>query len=266
MCVNFYNFIIFNHNIMKLLLFDVDGTLTVPRKKIHTEMVEILKEIKQNKNIHLGFVGGSNLEKQLEQLGEENFDLFYWRFSENGLLCYKDNQCIHEESFVKKLGEIHFQKLINITLNILSNIECPVKRGTFIEYRNGMINISPIGRACSQDERENFEKYDKIHHIREEMIKKIQHHWANYIYENDLQQLPKIKYSIGGQISVDVFPEGWDKTYCLQFVQEHYDEIHFFGDKTEKGGNDFEIYNDARVIGHNVTKYQDTIKLLQNYL
>ena len=28
--------------------------------------------------------------------------------------------------------------------------------------------------------------------------------------------------------------QGWDKTYCLQFVREDYDEIHFFGDKTFK--------------------------------
>ena len=41
-----------------------------------------------------------------------------------------------------------------------------------------------------------------------------------------------LTYSIGGQISFDVFPEGWDKTYCLQFVEEEFQEIHFFGDKT----------------------------------
>lgn len=36
------------------------------------------------------------------------------------------------------------------------------------------------------------------------------------------------------QISFDVFPVGWDKTYCLQHVKAHgeYDTIHFFGDKT----------------------------------
>lgn len=31
--------------------------------------------------------------------------------------------------------------------------------------------------------------------------------------------------------------QGWDKTYCLQFLGEgnsEYDEIHFFGDKTFK--------------------------------
>ena len=62
---------------MKLLLFDVDGTLTVPRKRVENEMLEMLKELKQREDVQLGFVGGSNLEKQLEQLGEENFDLFY---------------------------------------------------------------------------------------------------------------------------------------------------------------------------------------------
>lgn len=38
--------------------------------------------------------------------------------------------------------------------------------------------------------------------------------------------------SIGGQISFDVFPKGWDKTYCLRHVEgDGYQKIHFFGDK-----------------------------------
>lgn len=41
-----------------------------------------------------------------------------------------------------------------------------------------------------------------------------------------------LTYSIGGQISFDVFPQGWDKTYCLQYIEKDFDEIHFFGDKT----------------------------------
>jgi hypothetical protein len=34
--------------------------------------------------------------------------------------------------------------------------------GTFIEYRTGMLNISPIGRNCSHAERDAFEEYDKV--------------------------------------------------------------------------------------------------------
>ena len=37
----------------------------------------------------------------------------------------------------------------------------------------------------------------------------------------------------GGQISFDVFPEGWDKRYCLQYLKKDgIKNIHFFGDKT----------------------------------
>ena len=42
-----------------------------------------------------------------------------------------------------------------------------------------------------------------------------------------------LTYSIGGQISFDIFPHGWDKTYALNHVKDGgFTEIHFFGDKT----------------------------------
>jgi hypothetical protein len=34
--------------------------------------------------------------------------------------------------------------------------------GTFIEYRTGMMNISPIGRNCDREERDAFEVYDLV--------------------------------------------------------------------------------------------------------
>ena len=74
-------------------------------------------------------------------------------------------------------------------------------------------------------------------------------------------------FSIGGQISFDVFPNGWDKRYCLSHLESEakkpggitYTKIHFFGDKTFKGGNDYEIYTDDRTEGHSVTGPEDTI-------
>ena len=29
-----------------------------------------------------------------------------------------------------------------------------------------------------------------------------------------------LTFSIGGQISFDLFPKGWDKTYCLRYLDE----------------------------------------------
>jgi phosphomannomutase len=81
-------------------------------------------------------------------------------------------------------------------LGYLSTLDIPVKRGTFIEFRTGMINVSPIGRNCSQEERDEFEKYDEVHGVRKAMVAALQARFAEY----------GLKYSIGGQISFDVFP------------------------------------------------------------
>jgi phosphomannomutase len=73
-------------------------------------------------------------------------------------------------SIATELGEDKLQEFINFTLKELSQIILPKKRGTFLEYRNGIINICPIGRNCkqvniilrkgTQEEREAFQKYD----------------------------------------------------------------------------------------------------------
>ena len=112
-----------------------------------------------------------------------------------------------------------------------------------------MFNISPIGRNCSREERNDYEKFDLEHKVRETMVALMRTEFA------DLD----LTYSIGGQISFDVFPTGWDKTYCLKFIEpSEYDEIHFFGDKTFAGGNDYEIFTHGRTIGHTVTSPEDT--------
>lgn len=67
-----------------------------------------------------------------------------------------------------------------------------------------------------------------------------------------------LQFSLGGQISIDVFPVGWNKTYSLQHIDKSFDRIYFFGDKTDPGGNDYEIYQDERTIGHKVVSPDDT--------
>ena len=202
-------------------------------------------------------------------------------------------------------------------LRYLSEVDCPVKRGTFIEFRNGMLNVSPVGRNCSQEERDAFEAYDMEHNVRTKMVE---------VLKAEFEDM-NLTYSIGGQISFDVrtaraphrphgavtppgrataasacagsltssvratggvrpsgsaltprrpstpairirtpaaivrqvFPNGWDKTFCLQYLDE-FDSVHFFGDKTYKGGNDHEIFESERTVGHTVTSPEDTMR------
>ena len=85
-----------------------------------------------------------------------------------------------------------------------------------------MINVCPIGRNCSKAERDQFEEFDRTAEVRKTFVEKLQVEFADL----------NLKFSIGGQISFDVFPQGWDKSFCLKFIEQHYDEIHFWGDKT----------------------------------
>ena len=66
-------------------------------------------------------------------------------------------------------------------------------------------------------------KLKQTHGIRAAFVKELENKFADY----------GLTLSIGGQISFDVFPTGWDKTYALRHVEnEGFEEIHFFGDKT----------------------------------
>ncbi|XP_014239235.1 phosphomannomutase 2 [Cimex lectularius] len=238
-----------------ICLFDVDGTLTKPRQVIEDDILNFVVEKLKNQ-FTIGLVGGSDYSKILEQMGgEKGVKHFDYIFSENGVVARKDGKIINESSIAKHVGEDKIQALINFCLRYLSNVTLPLKRGTFIEYRTGLINVSPVGRSCSQKEREEFYLYDQEHHIRDQFKKELEKEFSDY----------DLKFSIGGQISLDVFPVGWDKTYCLQFL-EQFDTIYFFGDKTQEGGNDFEIFNDQRVVGHSVTGPNHTLKLLEDLL
>lgn len=62
-------------------------------------------------------------------------------------------------SFIQWLGEDKYQNLADFCLKYIANLKLPKKRGTFVEFRNGMINVSPIGRNASVDERDEYEAY-----------------------------------------------------------------------------------------------------------
>ncbi|XP_033023523.1 phosphomannomutase 2 [Lacerta agilis] len=235
-----------------LCLFDVDGTLTAPRQKVTPEMADFLQALR--KKVKVGVVGGSDFEKIQEQLGDDVVEKFDYVFPENGLVAYKDGNLLSKQSIQGQMGEELLQDLINYCLSYIAKLKLPRKRGTFIEFRNGMLNVSPVGRNCSQKERIEFYELDKREHIRDKFVADLRRDFAG----------KGLTFSIGGQISFDVFPDGWDKRYCLGIVsQDGFKTIYFFGDKTMPGGNDYEIYTDSRTIGHSVMSPEQTKQICE---
>lgn len=115
-----------------------------------------------------------------------------------------------------------------------------------------MLNISPIGRSCSPEERLEFSEIDKREKIREKFVAALKKEFAG----------KGLRFTKGGLISFDIFPEGWDKRLCLEVLErEGLDAIYFFGNETSDGGNDYEIFNDPRTIGFTVLSPEDTARL-----
>ncbi|KAM8930951.1 phosphomannomutase 1 [Pelodytes ibericus] len=234
-----------------LCLFDVDGTLTPARQKVDPQVDTFLQELRQRAKI--GVVGGSDYTKIAEQLGDgdEVVQKFDYVFAENGTVQYKNGQLLSRQAIQNHLGEELLQDLINFCLKYIALLKLPKKRGTFIEFRNGMLNISPIGRSCTHEERIEFSELDKKERIKEKFVAALQEEFAG----------KGLKFTRGGMISFDIFPEGWDKRYCLDaLAEEKFSSIHFFGNETSPGGNDYEIYTDPRTIGHTVSSPQDTVR------
>lgn len=89
------------------------------------------------------------------------------------------------------IGEDALQDFINFALKYISELKLPFKRGTFVEFRTGMLNISPVGRNCSYVERLKFFEYDNEHQIRQKFIQALKKEFPNLA----------LTYSIGKFIS-----------------------------------------------------------------
>jgi phosphomannomutase len=143
-------------------------------------MLSLLSELR--KKVAIGYVGGSDLAKQQEQLGSADVPvttLFDFCFAENGLTAFKSGAPLASTSFIQWLGEPKYKTLVNFILHYIADLDIPVKRGTFVEFRNGMINVSPIGRNATVEERNEYERYDKEHKIREKFVEVLREKFAD---------------------------------------------------------------------------------------
>ena len=144
------------------------------------EMLQLLSQLRHK--VAIGFVGGSDLAKQQEQLGTQSIPvttMFDFCFSENGLTAYRMGVPLASHSFIKWIGEDSYKRFVRFVLHYIADLDIPIKRGTFVEFRNGMVNVSPIGRNATVQERNEYQKYDLQHKIRETFIEALKKEFAD---------------------------------------------------------------------------------------
>jgi len=209
----------------KIYIFDVDGTLTPSRLRMTEEFSKFFDEWSSRNKYYL--VTGSDLDKTKEQLPIAYIDRAESIFTCCGNQMWKNDKLVYENKF--KVPE----NLLTYLGYELRMTDYPIKAGNHIEDRGSLLNFSMVGRDCTQVQREDYYRYDNLIGERERITKHIREQWR------DLDAV------IGGQISIDIYPKGKDKSQVFDIIQQERlvqaDEYVFIGDRTLEGGNDYPL-------------------------
>ena len=207
----------------KIFIFDVDGTLTPSRQRMTEEFSKFFDKWSSKNTYYL--VTGSDLEKIQEQVPIAYLDRSAGIFTCGGNNFYIDNKLQYEHKFNPP------KKLIKYLEKQLKESTYFARCGNHIENRGSMLNFSIVGRDCNLEERKTYFEYDKYTKERQKITTEINILW------------PKLNATIGGQISIDIAPKGYDKSQVIYHVGKKSPGFKyiFIGDRTMKGGNDYPL-------------------------
>lgn len=233
-----------------IVLFDMDGTITEAREKINEKTINSLMRLSLHATI--GILTGSKMEDLVNQCQSlwkprlQFWDGFLYLLPCNGTKCYKVtkdgiSEAIYEKDMRSHLGEkrlsdifkrIQIAQHLTVSDKMFTNINV---EPDFIDYRESLINWCPIGRSASKDMRIKFSSIDQRENFRDTMI--------DFLISNN-NIFNGVTIAKGGLTSLDIFPNDWDKTYCIPYFDADldYNRVWFVGDACEPGRNDYEIY------------------------
>ncbi len=230
---------------MKKYIFDVDGTLTPSRGKIDSEFLQFMLFFAGSNDVY--FVTGSDRYKTLEQVGLDLYNSCKRVYNCSGSDVYEADKNVYKSDWeLPKDVEIHLIDELNFS-------KFPMRNGNHIERRPGGVNFSILGRDKDPFKgRNDYINWDKIHQERDYIARRLRYNFSN------------LSVALGGQTGIDIGPLGSDKSQILRDFSED-DELHFFGDRCEEGGNDHSLAKAVEKRGglsYNVETFRDTWKLL----
>ena len=259
-------------NEYNIVLFDMDGTLTPSRQSIDQDMIDTLLTL--SKKVKIGIVTGSGFDYVQEQcnsllsnnsINKKNLAILpcngtqRYYFGESTKAWRK----VYSNNMKKQIGDDNFKKIVKTIFKLQQQLmdkynELPLS-GTFIQYRGSMLNWCPMGRDYNHEDRKAFIDIDKKSNLRKTLIKNLK---KIFNKKND-----NITFVLGGECSIDIYPKGWDKRYCLkQYL--HYENVFFVGDRCKKGGNDYHLFKelDKKHTAFETKNPKDTIRIINDII
>ena len=227
----------------------MDGTLTPSRKKIEHEFWAPFLIFCRHNDVYL--VTGSDRQKTLEQLG---LDICYTAkrvYNCSGSDVYEKDKNVYRDDWELP------KEVEDFLMDELAYSCFPIRNGLHIERRFGGVNFSILGRKSTCFvEREEYVKWDTERLERHDIAERLR------------KNFPDLSVALGGQTGLDIGPLGSDKSQILRDFSKD-DELHFFGDRIEKGGNDhtlaMKIVENMMGVAYNVKDYTETRTILEGF-
>ena len=237
-----------------IYIFDVDGTLTPSRSKMDQKFAEFFVKFVMKHECYL--ITGSDREKTLEQIPEEIYNLCVKVYQCSGNHVFQGDRELHKNDWT--LPDKHRWWL----LAELSNSNFMSKTGDHFDQRTGLLNFSVLGRKGGPDGRENYMQWDEANKEREGIAERFNERWYKQEWWDISADL--VIATVAGETGIDITPHGNGKEQIVKNFDAT--KVVYFGDKTEEGGNDFEIARKLRDKGGEVVEvnsWEDTYKCLQ---
>lgn len=202
-------------------IFDVDGTLTPSRGQIDKTFGDWFLDFSKRNSVFL--VTGSDKPKTVEQISDKIYNNAVRVYNCSGNDAYEAEDNVYKSSWQlpKEAREFLTTKL--------EQSQFPLRTGTHIEERTGMINYSIVGRGATLGERKLYVSWDTENDERNRIAKEFK------------KMFPDIDAVVGGDTGIDIYPIGNDKSQILRDFDNDKDFIYFFGDKMDMGGNDYPL-------------------------
>lgn len=231
-------------------LFDVDGTLTPPRMPMDEGFAEFFHDFVTCNKVVL--VSGSDYKKIQEQVPEAILKKCDGVFGCSGAEYFEQGWNLYTKQH-------QFPNLLKVLCEaFVSNSAYEDRCGNHVEERPGMLNVSVVGRNATTRQRKEYHAWDNTNRERLAFVNTINNSVLPY------------EASAGGEISIDIVPNGWNKSVVkAEVLSKNPDaSLIFFGDRIVANGNDLQLAEalqspEGKHLSYSVNSYHDTWKILE---
>ena len=231
-------------------IFDVDGTLTPSRGTINPTFLKFMIRFARTNNVYLAT--GSDAPKTIEQVRKMLFNTVNRSYNCSGNSVWEKGVNVYNNDW--KLPEKPWKYLESV---LMYNRFMP-KTGWHFDERPGLLNFSIVGRKAKPHQRKAYVEYDIKNRDREVIARE---------FNIEFSEKYNVVAQVAGETGLDIMPIGKGKQQVLKDFDNH-EKIIFFGDKCDKGGNDYDIAQAVlqrpNGIVHPVTGWEETHQILKN--